>query len=109
LKAVTFAFLGVVASGFAYAQSPDALERGHTFVDANCSACHAVGPTGQSPLPSAPPFRELGQLYPVENIAEALAEGIITGHAEMPQFVLEPTEIADVILYLQSIQVPAGN
>jgi hypothetical protein len=28
---------------------------------------------------------------------------------EMPQFVLEPPEIEDVILYLKSIQVPAAD
>lgn len=109
MKAAAVLLLGVAVCGLAYAQSPEAVDRGHAFVEANCGRCHAVGPTGQSPLPAAPPFRELGQLYPVENIAEALAEGIITGHAEMPQFVLEPPEIEDVILYLKSIQVPAAD
>jgi hypothetical protein len=28
--------------------------------------------------------------YPLEALEEALAEGIVTGHPDMPQFALEP-------------------
>ena len=38
----------------------------------------------------APPFRLLPQRYPVEHLAEALAEGIVTGHPAMPQFKFHP-------------------
>ena len=37
-------------------------------------------------------------------MAEALAEGILTGHPAMPEFRFEPTQINDIILYLKSIQ-----
>jgi cytochrome c len=112
MRAAGLAILGLAVSGIAYAQLDEAqlgLDRGRAFVEANCSACHATGPTGQSPLAAAPPFRYLEQKYPVENIAEALAEGIITGHAEMPQFVLEPPQIGDVIAYLKSLQTTPPN
>ena len=36
----------------------------------------------------APPFRDLPKRYPVENLAEALAEGIVTGHPARPRFIL---------------------
>jgi hypothetical protein len=32
----------------------------------------------------APPFRTLHERYPVENLEEPLAEGIISGHPSMP-------------------------
>jgi hypothetical protein len=32
------------------------------------------------------------------------AEGITTGHPSMPQFQLDPTQINDLLVYLQSIQ-----
>jgi cytochrome c len=79
-------------------------QRGRVFVETHCAGCHAVGLTGESPLAEAPPFRTLEQRYPVEDLAEALAEGITTGHPSMPEFVLDPAQINDVIAYLKSIQ-----
>ena len=34
-------------------------QRGLTFVRTHCAACHAIGKTGESPLPAAVPFRLL--------------------------------------------------
>src|SRR6186713_3677315 len=79
-------------------------QRGLTFVTANCISCHAVDRVSPSPLGIAPPFRTLHTKYPVENLAEALAEGIMTGHPTMPQFKLDPGEIGDVIAYLKTLE-----
>ncbi|MCW5717624.1 MAG: cytochrome c [Chitinophagaceae bacterium] len=76
---------------------------GLSLVTANCAGCHAVGPAGPSPHPEAPPFRELKERYPVAFLAEALAEGIATGHPAMPEFVLQPDEINAVIAYLETL------
>ena len=43
------------------------------------------------PLKIAPPFRILHTRYPIESIAEALAEGISTGHPSMPSSSSIPT------------------
>ncbi len=80
------------------------LERGRAIVAENCSRCHATGPEGDSPLAAAPAFRTLGEKYPVSDLAEALAEGIVTGHPAMPEFEFDPDEIDAVIAYLESIQ-----
>jgi cytochrome c len=80
------------------------IQRGRTFVQTNCAMCHAVGRIGESPLSEAPPFRLLQRRYPLEDLAEALAEGIITGHPSMPEFQLDAAQVNDVIAYLQSIQ-----
>ena len=80
---------------------------GRAFAETNCGGCHAVAETGESPYPAAPPFRTLSERYPVENLAEALAEGIgvtHSGEVEMPEFVLTPEEIDGLLAYLQSIQ-----
>lgn len=94
-------------SGFAIAQpatlSP-AEQRGLTFVRANCSRCHAIGKVGESPLKIAPQFRTLHVRYPIESLAEAFAEGIVTGHPTMPEFRLDPPQIADVLAYLKSLE-----
>ena len=80
------------------------IERGKTFAQANCARCHAIGPDGKSPLEAAPPFRMLHQRYPVEDLQESLAEGIMTVHPAMPQFRLEVGQIDDLIVYLKSLQ-----
>ncbi|WP_421726260.1 c-type cytochrome [Bauldia sp.] len=89
--------------GGAHALEPNE-QRGFTFVDTNCSMCHAVGRFGDSPLGIAPPFRTLHERYPVETLQEALAEGIITGHPSMPVFVLEVDQVDDVIAYLKTLE-----
>jgi cytochrome c len=86
------------------AQAQDApLERGRALAQANCARCHAIGRSGDSPLAKAPPFRTLHRRYPVEVLAEALAEGIKVAHP-MPQFRLEPGQIDDLIAYIESLE-----
>jgi cytochrome c len=81
-----------------------AVQRGRAFAEANCARCHAVGPSGESPLPKAPPFRTLHERYPVEDLVEALAEGIRTAHPAMPEFALNQSQIRDLIAYLKSLE-----
>ena len=70
----------------------------------SCARCHAIADERESPHEDAPPFRTLSQNYPVEALAEALAEGIVSGHPDMPEFVFEPDEVAALIAYLESVQ-----
>ncbi len=78
-------------------------DRGAILVRQQCAGCHAVERSGDSPLAAAPPFRDMGVLYPVRDLQEAFAEGLVTAHPAMPAFELQPTEIADVIAYLESV------
>ncbi len=79
------------------------LAKGREIISEKCSRCHAVGPEGASPHAKAPPFREVVKRYPVENLAESLAEGIVSGHPDMPVFVFEPAEIDAILAYLSSL------
>lgn len=81
-----------------------AAQRGSVIVRANCSRCHAVGKLGDSPLPIAPPFRTLHERYPVDDLQEPLAEGIVTGHPTMPEFRFDPGQVGDIIAYLKSLE-----
>lgn len=92
---------GAVAAA---AAEKDLTDKGEQLVKENCSRCHAIGKEGTSPHPEAPPFRTLSSKYPVEDIAESLAEGIVSGHPDMPIFVFSPTDVEAIIDYLQSIQ-----
>jgi len=96
---------GLAAAGPARANGEGDASAGHAIVAENCSRCHAVEPTGDSPNPAAPPMRTFASEWPLENLEEALAEGIVVGHEgiEMPEFVFEPEQISDIIAYLRVI------
>jgi mono/diheme cytochrome c family protein len=79
-------------------------QRGLNFVRTNCAQCHAIDKVSPSPLTIAPPFRTLHAKYPIVYLEEAFAEGIVTSHPTMPQFRLDPGQIADVIAYLKTLQ-----
>jgi mono/diheme cytochrome c family protein len=83
------------------AQDPAA---GRLLVETYCADCHAVGHTGESPLPQAPRFRDLHQRYPVELLEEGLVEGLITDHEVMPEFEFDPDQAHSIVLYLQSLE-----
>jgi cytochrome c len=80
------------------------LQRGEAVVSHNCSRCHAIGRTGASTHPQAPPFRTLGKRYPIESLEEALGEGIISGHPDMPEFSFAGDDVGAIVAYLKSIQ-----
>ena len=81
-----------------------AAQRGLAFVKANCSRCHSIDKLSASPLAAAPPFRTLHTKYPLENLEEAMAEGIVTGHPAMPEFRLDPGQIHDVLAYFRTLE-----
>lgn len=98
-------FLASAAFSAAVSQAhAAAADRGLTFVKANCSICHAIGRYDESPLAIAPPLRTLHNLYPIEQLEESLAEGIVTGHPSMPQFQLDGAQINDLIAYLKTLE-----
>ncbi len=83
-----------------------AIEKGRALIVEKCARCHAIGESDVSPHEKAPPFRSIAARYPVENLAEALAEGIVSGHPDMPVFVFEPPEIEAILAYLDSLNAP---
>ena len=87
----------------AVAASPDQ-QRGKTFALNNCARCHAIDKVSQSSLKIAPPFRILHKRYPIETLAESLAEGIQTGHPTMPEFRLDPDQIQDLLAYMKTLE-----
>jgi cytochrome c len=80
------------------------LKHGQELLVRNCGSCHAVGRSGESPHKLAPPFRTLDQRYPIESLEEALGEGIMSGHPDMPEFKFDAGDVGAIIAYLKSIQ-----
>ena len=62
----------------ALAAEKDRTNKGEVLVKENCSRCQAIGKEGNSPHPEAPPFRTLSNRYPIEDLSESLAEGIVS-------------------------------
>jgi len=90
-----------VASQGAAAQN---LKHGEELLARSCGSCHAVGRSGESAHKFAPPFRTLGQRYPIESLEEALGEGVMSGHPDMPEFAFDARDVGAIIAYLKSIQ-----
>ncbi|MBR1167347.1 MULTISPECIES: c-type cytochrome [Bradyrhizobium] len=84
--------------------APTAEQRGKAFARANCARCHAIDRASKSPLEIAPPLRNLHRRYPINSLGEALAEGISTGHSDMPTFELSPDQIHDLLSYLKTLE-----
>ncbi len=102
-RVLAWAAIGVLACGSAVFADDDA-DKGLAILQKNCARCHALGLTGVSPHPQAPPFREVVERYPVEDLEESLAEGIVSGHPDMPEFTFEPNEINSILAYLNSLK-----
>lgn len=87
------------------ATAKTAAARGEALAKKHCASCHAIGRTGASPRKEAPPLRILSAKYPLESLEEAFAEGIVVSHRapEMPQFEMQPDDIADLIAHLRAI------
>ncbi len=67
-----------------------------------CALCHAIGLEDKSPHEKAPPFRDVVEIYPSENLAEALAKGSSPG-THMPVFKFDPRRSKLLLGYLNSL------
>jgi mono/diheme cytochrome c family protein len=104
LWVIAVAAFAALAPQIAIAQDAALLKRGQTVVARSCGACHAVGRNDASRHRTAPALRTLGQRYPIESLEEALGEGIVSGHPDMPELKFEPSDVGAIVAYLKSIQ-----
>ena len=103
-----FAFLAVLALGVlgstaAHAQDAAAIAEGKRLATINCTRCHNIEPTGESPLTDAPPFREIAKNYDLSELIDGFMEGLAVRHPLMPDWdVTEPQaeELAAFVLSL---------
>jgi cytochrome c len=86
------------------ATAADDVKQGEMLLTRDCGRCHVVSRTGDSPNKQAPAFRSLGKRYPIESLEEALGEGIMSGHPDMPEFKFDADDVGAIIAYLKSIQ-----
>lgn len=91
----------------AYSGDP---ETGRQVAQSLCASCHAIGATGESPNPGAPPLRFVLAGYDADRLAKDLEESVSISHLKMPTFYFGEHHAADVVAYLQTIeQAPPVN
>ena len=99
--------LGVAETQLAEAEQR--VQLGKSLVEKNCSPCHAVGASGDSPNKKAPEFRNLHTRHPSLALREPLSRGIAAPHDEMPKFTLSGPEIDTIVAYINSLSaIKAG-
>jgi mono/diheme cytochrome c family protein len=109
----------LIAAALAVVTTPAAAQvdqtaKGRLLVQRFCAGCHAIDRSGQSPNHAAPAFRDLNSRYKIDDLGEALAEGILVGHPAMPEMKFPPDDIAAILTYIKSVQTqqhaaaPAG-
>ena len=89
-----------LSGGVAHAEQ----KRSRALLENLCGRCHAVGKTGQSPNPLAPPFRAFGEKLYDTDMVQRLQDGLTTIHPDMPTFRFSRHEAAAAVNYLRSIQ-----
>ena len=95
------ALLSFGASG-AIAANTEATE-GKALLEQNCGRCHSLEATGASPLPQAPPLREVYLKYPIDQLEQGFAEGMGSKHRDMPQIQFSADQVAAILNYLGAV------
>lgn len=77
--------------------------KGQAYARANCVECHEVEPVESfSPNPDAPSFQEVAE-QPGMN-ARALAVWLQSSHPTMPNLIIAPADMDNVIAYILSLK-----
>ena len=97
-------YVALMSGAMAQPGLEPAAQRGLTIARTYCMRCHSIDRVSPSPLAIAPPFRTLHKKYPVENLEEAMAQGISTGHPTMPEFRFDTDQISDFIAFLKTLE-----
>jgi mono/diheme cytochrome c family protein len=92
-----------LAAAPARAVEAEGVALGRDLVATYCADCHAIEKTGESTHPEAPPLRDLHLRYELEWLSEALVEGLVSGHADMPEFEFDPQQAEAIVGYLESL------
>jgi mono/diheme cytochrome c family protein len=96
------ALAGLIFQSTSALADSELVRRGQAIVQAECGSCHAIGRGGVSPMPKAQPLRAIVRRYRLPRLAEVLAGGIVSGHADT-EFDFEADEIGAMLAYLGSI------
>ena len=91
-----------IASGHSTAQEVGSAARGLAFAEQVCARCHAVQKQTRSPNNDAPSFQAIASIPGMT--ATALSAALHTSHQTMPNLILDPDELANIIAYILSLK-----
>ena len=91
--------VGLASSAEAQTGDPEA---GAAYAQQVCAKCHAIDRTGLSPEPTAPPFKDVANTPGMTGTA--LRVWLSTSHPTMPNIVVEPADMDNIIAYILSLK-----
>ncbi|MFO1236273.1 MAG: cytochrome c [Alphaproteobacteria bacterium] len=107
LSLAACALLAACAAGGQEDGEAAAAARGKALAEAQCAQCHAIGPTGLSPYPAAPLWRELAETRDTDELAQLFGEGKLIhreGTLSMPEFMMTPQQIGELVAYMKTLR-----
>lgn len=78
-------------------------ERGAGILNDKCGRCHTLARSGPSPLPAAPPFRDVYDRFAPRDLRAMLLQGMVSRHREMPQVELTEQDADAVMAFLYDL------
>ena len=100
---VVFLGIAIQTSAGALAAGTDPVVLGRQLAELNCSTCHNIDKTGDSPFEAAPPFRTIPQKYDPRELEEAFVEGIVVGHPAMPEWEMTSEQASALSAFIASL------
>ena len=94
---LSFAALSGVA-----AQATGDPQAGAAYAKQYCAKCHTIAGENKSPEPTAPRFKDVANTSGMT--ATALRVWLQTSHPTMPNIILEPKELSNVVAYILSLK-----
>src|SRR4030095_5962648 len=75
---------------------------GEAYAEKVCAQCHAIHPSGLSPELRAPPFKDVANTPGMTETA--LRVWLSSSHPTMPNIVVEPQDMDNVIAYIGTLK-----
>ena len=75
---------------------------GEVYAEKVCAQCHAIYPSGLSPELTAPPFKNVANTPGMSDTA--LRVWLSTSHPTMPNIVIEPQDMDNVIAFILTLK-----
>lgn len=74
--------------------------RGRAVLQQNCARCHAIDSSGDSPMSTAPPLRDIYARFAPRELQAELSEGMVSHFRDMPQIEFASEDVDAILAYL---------
>jgi mono/diheme cytochrome c family protein len=79
-------------------------EAGHAYAEKHCSGCHAIDKDATLLFSDVPSFQEIADTQGMS--PQALVVWFQTSHPNMPDLIIPPDDMDNVIAYIMSLRTP---